>query len=177
MSKDYSAPAFFTFMDYQKDKGLLKSNTAQARKAAGKKMLEIADESERQDLRTIDVDELHARFANKAGTDYHPDSLQVYKSRFKTARDDFIKYVDNPAAFRPSVAQRDPGTRSGGQTRRQPAAPASAQTAPRCPSTGNIVFPVPLRPDLIVELHNIPSDLTEPEAERIAAVIKALSHK
>lgn len=177
MSKDYSANAFFAFMDYLKEKGLLKANTAQARKAAAKKMLAIADDSERQDLRSINIDELHERFANKSGTGYRPESLQVYKSRFKTAREDFIKYVDNPTSFKPSVAQRDANAKAGVQPRKKSPEMDSGGSRRKPTSSGNIVFPVPLRPDLIVELHNVPSDMTESEAERIASVVKALAQK
>jgi hypothetical protein len=37
------------------------------------------------------------------------------------------------------------------------------------------VFPIPLRPNLIVELSNLPHDLTAKEAAKICAVVKALS--
>lgn len=39
------------------------------------------------------------------------------------------------------------------------------------------VFPIQIRPDLIVRFHGIPHDLTEAEAKRIAGVIMALATK
>ena len=177
MTKNYSAAALLQFMDYLKEKGLLKANTAQSRKAAAKKMLEILQDDEKEDLRQIDVDHVHERFANISGTDYTPNSLQVYKSRFKSALDDFISYVDNPVGFKPSVSQREVPSKGSGQS---PAAGGKKNNQPKRadpPPLGTIVFPVPIRPDLTVELHNIPSNLTETEADRIAAVVKALAQK
>lgn len=174
--KDYSADAFFAFMDYCADKGLLKPNTAQSRKAAGKKMLEILESDDKNDLRTIDVEDLHQRFANKAGTGYTPDSLQVYKSRFKTAREDFLRWVENPTTFKPSTAQRENGARQPTEPRRRQSAPSAGNVGTMQLSQG-VVFPVPLRPDLIIQIHNVPSDLTEAEAERIAAIVKALAKR
>jgi len=37
------------------------------------------------------------------------------------------------------------------------------------------IFPVPLREDLIVYLQNVPLDMTQAEARKIAAVVQALA--
>lgn len=174
--KDYSAEAYYSFMDYCANKGLVKANTAQSRKAAGKKMLELLDPEERRDLRTIDLDQLHNCFVNKSGTEYTPDSLQVYKSRFKTGLVDFLRWVENPATFKPSTQQRENGARTPSEPLHRQASPPGRSAEPQRSSLG-VVFPVPLRPDLIVQIHNIPSDLTEAEAERISAIVKALAKR
>ena len=106
-------------------------------------------------------------------------NLQVYKSRFKTGRDDFLRWVDNPSTFKPSTAQRENGARVQSEPRRrQPSPSVVAVAASEAPRTNQrIVFPIPLRPDLVIELHNIPSDLTDAEAERISAIVKALAKR
>lgn len=181
MAKNYSADAFFKFMDYLNKKALLKPATARARKAAGSKMLAVLEDEEKQDLREIDIDDLHERFTNKSGTGYTPTSLQVYKSRFKSALQDFIRFTDNPSGFKPALSQRDmskgaaSGTKRKKKRRQLKTAHPATVVAP--PLTGTIVFPVPLRPDLTVEIHNVPSDMTEQEADKIAAVVKALAQK
>lgn len=37
------------------------------------------------------------------------------------------------------------------------------------------VYPIPLRADVTVQLHNLPADLTPAEADKIAAVVRALA--
>jgi hypothetical protein len=39
------------------------------------------------------------------------------------------------------------------------------------------IVPIPIRADLIVRIHGIPLDMTETEAEKIGAVVKALAVK
>lgn len=178
MERDYSAKAFFEFMDYLSAKGLLNQNTATSRKAASKKILDILESEEKKDLRKIDVDALHNRFANLSRNTYTPQSLQVYKSRFASARKDFIKFVDNPSGFRPTVAQREPP--SGNKAfKRAPESAMKSETTSYQPSGFRepLVFPVPIRSDVTIEIRNLPVDFTEAEAERVAAVVKALAKK
>ncbi len=47
-----------------------------------------------------------------------------------------------------------------------------ALNPPRSPHN---IFPVPLRDELVVYLQNIPLDMTQREASKIAAVVKALA--
>lgn len=176
MTKDYSADAFFRFMDMVKDKGLLNPNTAQSRKAAGNKMLGMLEPDEKQDLREIDLDQLHERFANKSGADYTPSSLQVYKSRFKSALDDFVSWVDNPSAFRPSTSKRDAAPRRNPKPKGKEVGTALDEQIGRS-SPGDFPIYVPIREDVVIRVTGIPSDLTEKEAGKIAAVIQAYAQK
>jgi hypothetical protein len=41
--------------------------------------------------------------------------------------------------------------------------------------TTKIIFPIPLREGVVVQIHNLPMDLTAAEAQRISAVINALA--
>ncbi len=181
MEKDYSATAFFEFMDYLGAKGILKQNTAASRKAAGAKMLEILEEDEKQDLRKIDVNELHSRFANIAGMKYTQASLKVYKSRFKRARQDFIRFVDNPSGFKPSVSERETSSNNSGtkpkKKGKKTTGSAKVTTAPSPGFREPLVVPVPIRSDVTVEIHNLPDDLSEAEAARVAAIVQAFAKK
>ncbi len=176
MTKDYSADAFFRFMDMLKDKGLLNPNTAQSRKAAGKKMLDLLEPEEKQDLRQLDVDHLHERFENKAGTDYTPSSLQVYKSRLKSALDDFVAWVDNPSMFRPAVSKRDAASRPGSKAKGRKANTFSGEPTGRSRPEDFPIY-IPIRDDVVVQITNVPADLTDQEAKKIAAVIQAYAQK
>lgn len=42
-------------------------------------------------------------------------------------------------------------------------------------SESHVVYPIPIRPGLIVRIANLPDDLTKAEAEKIAAVVMALA--
>mgnify|MGYP003661686593 CR=1 FL=1 len=176
MTKDYSADAFFRFMDMVKDKGLLNPNTAQSRKAAGNKMLALLEPDEKQDLREIDLDHLHERFANKSGTDYTPNSLQVYKSRFKSALDDFVSWVDNPSAFRPSTSKRESAPRQNSKPKSRKPSSTVAEPPGRS-SPDDFPIYVPIREDVVVQITGVPADLTDKEAGKIAAVIQAYAQK
>lgn len=189
MEKNYSLDAFNEFLDYTLLKGILKPETAKSRKVAANKILEKVTPDERADLRLVNLDVEAERFANRQGNGYLAASLKVYKSRAKSALSDFFSYVENRMAFRPSVANRGAGKPSKGSAKRSGASPGSskieapapasvvgAHPAPALPSGhDNLMFPIPIRPGLIVKLTNIPADLTAAEAEKIAQVIKALA--
>src|SRR5690606_30286962 len=78
--KNYSLQALNEFFDYLANKHLLNKNTVQSRRGAANKILGVLDENEASDLRQLDVELVFQRFANKAGKDYKPDSLMVYRS-------------------------------------------------------------------------------------------------
>jgi hypothetical protein len=175
MSKDYSENELFKFLGWLADTGQLKRATALSRRASSKKMLEIAQPEERQDLRKVDVDDLSQRFENRASMKYKPHSLQVYKSRFKSALDDFLRHAENPSSFKPSVGNRSVRPTNGAAPKLRRSVPPPTLAQP--PLLGEIVFPVPLRPGLTVNLVNIPPDLTAKEAEKISAIVMALAEK
>jgi hypothetical protein len=87
---------------------------------------------------------------------------------------DFISWTLDPAGFqsvegeKPEavvVATRD--TAGQAQAREE-----LALNPPRSPYE---IFPVPIREDLVVYLQNIPLDLTQDEARKVAAVVQALA--
>lgn len=196
--RDYSLTGLNKFLDYALDKGLMKKETASGRKRAANQILGILDEHELHDLRQVDLETAASRFANLQGSNFKPSSLQVYVSRTKSAVQDFISYVDDPINFKSSVNVRG-GSGNGGSKKNQQKhkdtkknAPSTSSQPPdhhtsasaqgTAPNThgaatipGTLVFPVPIRADLVVNISNIPSDLTELEAAKIAAVVKALA--
>jgi hypothetical protein len=186
---DYSAKAVGEFMDWAIDKGLMKGETGKSRKIAALKVLGALDESEVTDLRKVDCDAAFERFVNKNGRDFTPQSLAAYRGRFKSAVEDFLRYKENPAGFRFETAQRknrvgDVGSNGADKkSSRRPVPraaerPASAVLQPPplpAPAIGQFTFPVPIRQNLVVEIHNIPHDLTKAEAHKIASVITALA--
>lgn len=195
MTKDYSFDAMNRFLDYTIEKGLLKPETAKSRKTAVNKILEKINDEQRADLRKIDLESETEHFANRHGTEYIPSSLQVYKSRSKAALTDFVRYVDDPMQFRPTVGNngrnrsaamnpiagkplrrnRDNHGSSGDATAN--AGPYDENISAVAQSTAALTFPIPIRAGLVVQLSNVPFDLAAGEADKIAQVVKALASK
>ena len=174
-----SREALSDFLDYLADKGLMEKNTAAARKAAVTKVLGILDDVEASDITTVDVEDVVSRFQRLHGRDYTPGSLVSYKSRLKSALDDFQSYLSNPLAFRPTVqsrvrartkAAREEQPDSVGKLERR-----TEQTrAVPMPTAAGLIVPIPIRPNLTVHVQGLPYDLTEAEARKIAAVVTAM---
>jgi hypothetical protein len=103
------------FLDYVGDKGLMHPVTAKAYKFTSREILGTVEGEtwESVDLRTLDVDDVLARFATKAGMRYTPKSLQSYKSRFRKALALYIEYLEDPGGWRPARPQARPSTTSG----------------------------------------------------------------
>jgi hypothetical protein len=194
ISLEYSAEALMGFLDYLAKKGLVNSNTIISRKAASNKMLAILSPGEAADLRQVDLDQLATRFANLKGKDYSPQSLQVYKSRVATSLEDFFRYKENPANFKVGSSAKKTASgvwsiaRSASNGRivvsrvkkgaERPVARTEAQdderSRPTVASAATINFPVPLRPNCVVQINGLPVDLTKAEAAKIAAVVSAM---
>ena len=157
--------------------------TAQARKAALNTVLSILDADEAQDVTTLDLDSVIARFGNLQGKEYTPESLRTYKSRVKSALEDFASYVENPLAFKPSLQTRERKPNQSKVTTDDKKHSAVTPTAqPHRPQVGtfagpmaNSILPIAIRADLTVHIQGIPFDLTEAEAKKIAGVIQAMA--
>lgn len=186
MNGKYSRKAFLEFLDYLAQKGLVTSNTIHSRKAAVNKVFGILADDEAEDVTKLDIDDVMTRFTNLQGKGYTPDSLATYRSRVKTALDDFVSYVANPLAFKPSVQLRDrkppTGTTAnaakGGKDRKSDRPSQVSQPTPAIVSVGPMsssILPVPIRANLTVMIQGLPYDLTAAEAKKIAAVVQAMA--
>jgi hypothetical protein len=171
----YSAEALGKFLDYLTEKGLLKQATAMSRKTAAMRILSVLDDADRLDLRKIDIDDVFNRFQNRAGSGFKPDSLATYKTRFSAALSDFLKWVENPAEFRTSVAPRSKGDADEAGTKKARSNLIGVSRRSTQPEMDGFVFPIPIREGVVVKISNVPSDLSKEEASKIAAVIQALA--
>ncbi|RUW92284.1 hypothetical protein [Mesorhizobium sp. M7A.F.Ca.US.010.02.1.1] len=176
-----SREALLEFLDYLAKKGLMNKATASARKAAANSVLSILDGNEAEDVTIIDIDQLFVRYANLAGSKYKPESLNVYRGRLKAAIEDFKNYQNNPMTFRPSVQS------SGRKVTERPrvgqgeidaadrsvSRPIASVSSP--PPASVSILPIPIRPELVVQIQGLPYDLTPAEANKIANVIRAMA--
>lgn len=177
-----SREEFFKFLDYIRAKGLMSPATVEARKASANKVLSILDEHEAQDVTALDLDAVVERFGHLRGKNYTPDSLRSYKSRTKSAIDDFARYLENPLAFKPGVQRREKKISNGGTQKLHHLEAKNLSTSPPdlgrpaiVPAASSTILPIPLRADLTVHVQGLPFDLTPAEAKKIAAVIQAMA--
>lgn len=177
MDNQFSEEAFIEFLGYLASKNLLNSSTASARKAAVAKILSAADDDEKQDLRNLDKDLLFQRFANKHGRDFTPESLVTYKSRFNAAFADFISYKNNPSGFRVGKGRKTFKEKNGVGKKN---AEKFSESSPKNLSPPNFSFDtkayvlqIPISNGTIIEVRNLPLELTAGDATKIAAIIQA----
>lgn len=179
MDQSRSREALLQFLEYCKNKGLMKTPTAEARKAAVNQVLGILNDDEASDVSNIDVDAVMHRFQNLHGSRYNPDSLRTYRARVKNSITDFLRFRENPMDFRPSVT---PSSKRNDKKPPKDTAPSKAVTGgtaasapPSAPFMTTSTLPIPIRQDLTVLIHGLPFDLSEAEARKIANVVLALA--
>jgi hypothetical protein len=172
--KDYTEAAFHAFMRESAISGLIKPATARARKLAAEQLLVELKSHERTDMRLVDVEELCSRFHKLQDSSIRPESLGLYQSRLKDALTDFLRWTEDPGAFIPRESEFKTTRKSlrqeaPGETR------AREELALDPPRSPHDIFPVPIREDLVVYIQNVPLDMTVKEADKIAAVVRALA--
>lgn len=174
------------FLSYLSNKGLMKEQTVVSRKAAVNKVFDALDEEDRLNVLAVDLDDVMNRFVNKMGSNYSPGTLQNYKSRLRATLEDFASYQSDPMSFKPSIQQRasrKPKPSPGIITPNSEAGTVSNSTSTNpqlieVPPPSANILPIPVRSDLVIKIQGLPFDLTEAEAAKISAVIKAfVSHE
>jgi hypothetical protein len=184
-ANDNTGQGLVEFCEYAASKGLLNRETAGSLRTASARILGIDEGWESTDLTKLDVEALLQRFETLHKGDFTPQSLAVYKSRFRKALNLYQTYLSNPSGFRPQVRpSRKPSERKDAPERKEPPenkpkAPDSGPPAPPPPGNSppvvNVVdYPFPLRQGVIVHLM-LPPDLRRAEAKRLGAFIDALA--
>lgn len=172
--KDYSQTAFLEFLRMGAVTGINNPAIARSRKLAAEQLLGQMKSHENLDLRVLNVDELCKRFHKLQGSTIRPETLQLYNERLTSGIKDFVNWTTDPTCFQSIegglkeevlVASRD--TPEQARAREE-----LVLNPPRSPYE---IFPIPIRKDLVVFLQNIPLDLTQAEALKIAAVVQALA--
>jgi hypothetical protein len=185
-TKDGTGRGLVEFFDYLSSKGLMKKATAGSRKTAAVKVLEIDEDWEEMDLRALDLDQQVQRFHTLRKGDYAPGSLGTYESRFRSAVSDYLAYLDNPSAFRPTVSASG---RKAKKTARHASDAASVtdsaetevrsvgsvpEPTPPPPRSAHITYPFPLSGGGMAHVQ-LPRELTAKDAERMARFLASLA--
>ena len=178
MPNERSREKLLNFIDYLANRGLMAKATANSRRAAASKVLGILSTEEAEDVTSLNLDEVMSRFQNLEGQGYTPSSLATYRSRVKSAVEDFNRYLNSPLGFKPSVGKRErPKSETSKSASATPAEQTknSTGTRPTSPPMSNSIVPIPIRQDVTVYVQGLPFDLSQGEAERIANVIRAMA--
>lgn len=181
MAQGYSKTDLLKFLDFMADKGLMKKSTAASRKAAINTLLSILENDELADLRGLDIDAVVQRFSNLKPLDMKPASLGVYRSRLASSLDELERYNRDPTGYKPNVSTKRVGKVKAAEASNNAEFDRNIRSQKRqteaqvIDEVETIVFPIPLRPGIIVKVSGIPSDLLPEEAEKIGSVILALS--
>lgn len=175
------------FLDYAIEKGHLKTATGQAMKTAVKEVLsstEGEDGWESVDIDSLDVEDIQRRFETLRAMKFSSSSLGTYKSRFRKSLDMFNEFRESPSSWRPSVKTRnrkskDQMTTEGQPTmsppsKSQPSAGSTSEPHPSSHRSSIITYPFPVRDGVLASL-DLPADLTQREAERVAAFVASLA--
>lgn len=180
MPSQTSREELLKFLNYVGAKGLLSPSTVESRRASVNKVLGILGDDEADDVSKIDLDEVMRRFANLHGQGYTADSLRTYKSRTKSSIDDFLRYVENPMAFKIGGPKRERKVKAANGTPNKTAAepppvPSTGAAGVSTPSAASGILPIAIRTDVTVHVQGLPFDLTPREAKKIANVILAMA--
>lgn len=170
---DFSRAKLLDFLDFLGNKGLMNKTTVASRKAAANTLLSILSDQEAQDVTKLDLNEVAIRFTNLKGAGFKPESIKVYKSRVSSAIEDLKQYRTNPLSFKPSIVS--PKLSSAPKTEKDNEKVSIVKREKYTDNSAEVIFPVPIRPDVVVKIVGLPSDLTKKEAARIANVVVALA--
>ncbi len=178
MPGGYSVPDLLEFLVHAAEKGLMPTATAQALAVASRTVFSLLDESEKTDVRQVDLDALVRRFTNKRASDFSPSSLRDYGTRVHRAVELFVRWRDDPSRF--TVKTRATKRAQGRKIAIPDGIPRDSKeqyraTPPVPIDSEGYQTSFPVRRGQIVTLLNIPSDLTAAEAERLAAFVKMLA--
>jgi hypothetical protein len=170
------------FWAYVSEKGLMPANTAGALRGASKEVLSAVQGEgwETLDLREIDVEDFNERFARLRAVKFKPDSLQVYRSRFKNAVSMYLEFLENPTTWRykakkpyKSRVQQGNGARPTTNQSVKVGALEQPEVRYELPPVRTIDHQYPLRPNLIIKVQ-LPVDLTDSEATKLSAFVTSL---
>lgn len=133
-------------------KGLMNQRTAQALAGACRGVLGVQDRWEDMDVNTLDIGVCFMKFKNLRASDFSPNSLRDYESRFTRAVQSYREYLEDPSRW--SFPSKASPTRSSSASRRRGKSEASPVPASAQPEaldrsrldSGSQEYSYPIRP-------------------------------
>jgi hypothetical protein len=171
MQRSQSLEDLLDFLAHAGERGLMPVATAQALSVATRNVFSVLDGSERSDLPLDDLDGVIKRFNNKRARDFSPATLTEYGRRVQRAVELYQQWTHDPASF--SVKTRSTRTsKKVDHTDERAPSPISSRAVPGTREGYQTAFPV--RPGHVITIMNIPLDLSNAEADRLAQFIRLL---
>lgn len=185
----YSKQAFFEFLEIAKEAGIYSPKAANDRLSAIRSVFEHTKIHDHIDLNTLNIAEVQKKYKETAKDKLSELTLKIYSGSFKSSLNAFIKYVKDPNQLK-IKGKKSTINLANTATKQQTTEKNTSPVQTKSVITKNIttktndniqpliplIFPIPIRKNVVVSLHNIPYDLTTTEAEKISSVLKALSH-
>lgn len=185
-NNNYSYQSLIQFLSYASDKGLLKFETARSRRTAVRRLITAATDDEKNDVRNIDINDLFSRFENLNSQKFKPESLGVYRSRFGTALTDFLRWMENPSGFKPSLNKRTSQRKTGVKTHLPRVPIEESDKNDKDEQLNNeskrnllpsLIMPVSLTDvAVVIKIENIPVDINYSEAEKIKRILESMAN-
>lgn len=185
MGHAHSLADLLEFLQHAGDRGLMPAATAQALAVATRNVFAVLDDVEREAIPFDDLDGVIKRFSNKRAKDFNPASLKEYGRRVRRAVEMYQQWKGDPANF--SVKTRATGStrKKATDARTTPPAQSGQAASDQIDASGQMAAPgtganayqtaFPVRPGHVVVVANIPHDLTNTEAQRLAQFIQLLA--
>jgi hypothetical protein len=157
--------------------GLLNPAVAKSRSQALEQLLLELTPSERGDIRLIDVDDLCSRLHKIGDSSVRPEVIDLYNKRLKSTLIDYLAWVKEPSSYASVGGDRAKGGKRADRLEHGRAQELHAleNTALATSDWAAGLVSIPLREGRSVFVQNLPLDLTEQEARKIAGVIEALA--
>jgi len=177
------------YLDNLIEKGKASKGAIVPLKVSFAKVVKTIDGDTWQDteVKSIDVEDYMARFANLTIGKYAPESLTVYKSRVNKAISWYLQFLDKPG-WTPDVQKRNRAPKLEGKslksnaprtnisvTSSQTPSDDSQQTLPQVTDASNrILYPYPLSDGQLVHI-SLPLKLSQKDAKRIGVFIESIA--
>lgn len=184
----HSLEDLLDFLSHAGERGLMPVATAQALGVATRNVFSVLDDGERVRLPFDDLDGVIRRFNNKRARDFSPASLKEYDRRVRRAVELYQQWKNDPANFTVRTRATNTSKRREKPNDRSTSAAQPRSTVEDVDATGGGIAAsvaagsaagyrtaFPVRPGHVVVVENIPFDLSQSEADRLAQFIRLLA--
>jgi hypothetical protein len=176
MNDDFSKEAFVKFLDYLIDKGLIKFQTVRGWRSATAKIMADLSEAEEADVRKVNLELAVHRVANRDSGLISPDSLHTYRKRVSLAIEEFVRWKNDPAGYKPRGLNGQFRNQTNGERNVRPSPVKKAINSSQIEKSekevvhisSGLTLSFPLREDFLAQVV-IPRDLKTSEAKRLGA--------
>ncbi len=172
MAGEYSKQALLTYLREAALSGRLHPAVARSRHKAAEALLAYISEEEAADLRRLDLQALETQLIDLPRGNLRPEVVALYTQRLGEGLEEYFSAATTLGAAA-TYATTSPGGEAGAPPSAEDRSALEAVRLSFNRYRADIV-PIPLGPDRVVYLHDVPSDLTVDEARKIARVVEAL---